>query len=130
MKILIAGHGELPEALLSSARMIGGALPDVTSIGLFPGETPQDFRGRLLSALQESCPEVVLTDLAGGTPDNVANLSLKGGQVPTVRWIIAGVSLPLLLEFALSSSAAEADPDAIIQDTGAVIRYTNPEPLD
>lgn len=124
MKILIAGHGELPGALVGSARMIGGELPDVESVGLFPGDTPQSLRDRVLELLADFPAELILTDLAGGTPDNVANLIAKTGHIPSIRFIVAGVSLPLLLEFALSGAvASEADLDEIISESGATVRF-------
>ncbi|GAA3727557.1 hypothetical protein GCM10022239_00490 [Leifsonia bigeumensis] len=111
--------------------MIGGELPDVASLGLFPGETPQELRDRMLQLLADSAADLILTDLAGGTPDNVANLIAKAGQLGSVRWIVAGASLPLLLEFALSATPVDGvDPAELIAETGAVIRYTNPGPLD
>ena len=124
MRILIAGHGDLPEALLSSARMIGGELPDVASLGLFPGETPQGFRDRMLQQLAETPADLILTDLVGGTPDNVAGLLAKAGQLGDVRWILAGASLPLLLELALSVTPVdELDPEELIAETGAAVRH-------
>ncbi|MBX3067362.1 MAG: PTS sugar transporter subunit IIA [Microbacteriaceae bacterium] len=123
MEILIAGHGELPEALLSSARMIGGELSQVSAMGLFPGETPQDFRARMLERLSERPVELILTDLAGGTPDNVANLVVKSGAHESVRWIIAGASLPLLLEIALMPEGVEFDSEVALEETVAQIRY-------
>lgn len=131
MRILVAGHGELPEALVSSARMIGGELPDVAAVGLFPGETPQGFRDLMLQQLAQAPVDLILTDLAGGTPDNVANLIAKAGQLRSVRWIVAGASLPLLLELALSVAPFdELDPWELIAETGATVRHTNPDPLD
>lgn len=125
MKILIAGHGELPEALLGSARMIGGELANVTSLGLFPGDTPQSLRERMVLRLEESPVDVILTDLAGGTPDNVANLVVKNGAFPSVRYIIAGVSLPMLLELALSPSSIDVtDAATVIEDSAAEVRFT------
>ncbi len=124
MRILVAGHGDLPAALISSARMIGGELPDLAPLGLFPGETPQDFRDRMLQALAESPADLILTDLAGGTPDNIANLLAKADKLGSVSWIVAGASLPLLLEFALSSEPIESiDPEALIAETGAALRH-------
>ncbi|MBB5633343.1 PTS system mannose-specific IIA component [Cryobacterium mesophilum] len=127
MKILVAGHGALPEALVSSARMIGGELPGVASIGLFPGDTPQDLRDRMLQLLADFPADLILTDLAGGTPDNVASLVAKGGQVASIRLIVAGASLPLLLEFALSGTGIEElDSDDVISETGAIVRFRAP----
>ena len=127
MRILVAGHGDLPEALVSSARMIGGELPDISSLGLFPGEGPQDFRDRMLQALSDSPADLILTDLAGGTPDNVANLLARTGQLGSARWVVAGASLPLLLEFALSIEPLEGlDPALLIAETGATLRHPTP----
>lgn len=124
MKILIAGHGELPEALVASARMIGGELADVQSIALFPGDTPQDFRDRMVALLKDFPAELILTDLPGGTPDNVANLIAKSGAAPSIRLIIAGASLPLLLEFALSGgSADDLDAGEVISESRAIVRF-------
>lgn len=124
MKILVAGHGGLPEALVNSARMIGGTLADVDSIGLYPGDTPQQFREHMLKRLADFPAELVLSDLAGGTPDNVASLIAKGGHAPSVRLIVAGASLPLLLEFALSGTAIDdLDSGDVISETGAIVRF-------
>ena len=124
MKILVAGHGGLPEALVDSARMIGGELAEVDSICLHPGDTPQGLRDRMLQVLAEFPAELILTDLAGGTPDNVANLIAKAGQAPSVRLIVAGASLPLLLEIALSGvEVSELNPDDLISESGAVVRF-------
>jgi mannose PTS system EIIA component len=124
MKILVAGHGGLPEALVDSARMIAGELTQVDSIGLHPGDTPQGMRDRMLTLLDEFPADLILTDLPGGTPDNVANLIAKAGQTPSLRLIIAGASLPLLLEIALSGSEVDdIDPDVVISESGAVVRF-------
>jgi len=124
MKILIAGHGGLPDALLASARMIGGELTEVDAICLHPGDTPQILRDRMIEKLEEFPAELILTDLAGGTPDNVANLVMKAGKGPSVQLIVAGVSLPLLLEFALSGvQLEELNLEEAIADSAAVIRF-------
>lgn len=126
MKILIAGHGELPEALTGSARMIGGELPDVAFIGLSPGDTPQVLRDRMLDILNDFPAELILTDLAGGTPDNVANLIAKSGKIPSLQLIVAGVSLPLLLEFALSGADTDdLNLDEVISESSAVVRFAS-----
>lgn len=124
MKVLVAGHGGLPEALVDSARMIGGELADVDSLCLHPGDSPQDLRDRMLELLEQFPAELILTDLAGGTPDNVANLIAKAGKAPSIRLIVAGASLPLLLEFALSGAeVGEIKPEDFITESGAVVRF-------
>lgn len=129
MKILVAGHGGLPEALIESARMIGGELANVRSLCFHPGDTPQDLRTRMVDLLKEFPASLILTDLAGGTPDNVANVIVKAGQAESVELIIAGVSLPLLLEFVLSGGAlGELNFEELIGETSAMVRFRNEQP--
>ncbi|CAB5110221.1 MAG: PTS mannose transporter subunit IIAB [Actinobacteria bacterium] len=98
-QILVVGHGDFPDALLSSARLICGPLSSVSSLGLKPDESPDSFRERVLAAFEIQAPQLVITDLVGGTPDNV--ISVLGRQFPSI-WVLAGVSLPLLIELAMS----------------------------
>lgn len=118
--ILLVGHGDLPAALLSSARMIGGALPGVRALGLQPGETPESFRDRVAEALDADDVEVVLSDLAGGTPDNVVGVLAR--TRPGLR-VIAGASLPLLLELAIGTPELDNDSlDRVIERAGPLLR--------
>ena len=58
---------------------------------------------------------IVLTDLFGGTPNNVAAYLQNKYQFP----LISGVNLPILLNLILSRDAAEVDIDSIVSDTVA-----------
>jgi mannose/fructose-specific phosphotransferase system component IIA len=97
-QILVVGHGDFPEALLASARLICGSLSHVSTLGLQPEESPSAFRERVLVVYETQAPHLIITDLVGGTPDNVIGLLSK--QFPS-KWILAGVSLPLLIELAM-----------------------------
>lgn len=98
-QILVVGHGDFPDALLQSARLICGSLSHVCTLGLQPDESPGAFRERVLVAYESQAPHLVITDLVGGTPDNV--ISVLARQFPS-KWVLAGVSLPLLIELAMS----------------------------
>lgn len=107
MRIVVVGHGELPEALLSAARMIGGELPDVDAVGLSPQLSPEGYRPLLAAALDRTNgPVLVLSDLRGGTPDNVARL-LAGRRPNTV--VVSNASLAMLLELALGAQRFDLD---------------------
>lgn len=109
-RILVVGHGDLPEALVASARMIAGALPAVAALGLAPGESPTTYAQRMREALAGDDAVLVLTDLRGGTPDNVAN-AVARRRAGTV--VVANCSLPLLIEFALGGmDTADTDEHA------------------
>lgn len=113
--VLVAGHGPLPEALVSSARMVGGDLSAVRWISLMPNDTPLVFAARLREELAIHRPDVILSDLAGGTPHNTARLVLREWEgIP----LVSAASLGLLLELALA--------DAVPEDLGTICSATNP----
>jgi PTS system mannose-specific IIA component len=93
--VLIASHGSLALAMVEASRMICGDHSGVTAIGLQPDESPEAFEDRLGAAINAHRPTLVLTDLYGGTPHNVAcalarrNLAMR---------CVAGVNLGLLIE--------------------------------
>jgi len=96
--VVIVGHGPLPEALKASAEMIAGDLPNVETVGLNAGEEPTHYRDRVLQALGENSDVLILSDLRGGTPDNVAAAIARRREK---TWVVNGASLALVLEAAM-----------------------------
>lgn len=101
-RIVIAGHGPFPAALLATAEMICGRIPDVAAVGLQPGETPDHYTEELRTAIgRDSARRVlVLTDLLGGTPYNVA--TAIGRRSPRLV-CLAGTNLAMVVEAALAT---------------------------
>ena len=97
-RIVVVGHGPLPDALLASARLIAGELPGVSALGLLPAESPSAYGERLAAELAGTDSVLVLSDLRGGTPDNVACVLAR--RRPST-WVVSNTSLPLLIECAL-----------------------------
>ncbi len=94
-RILVASHGDLARALVSSAQLICGRSADVGTIGLHPDESPESFGERLRTEIGGDPRSVlVLTDLYGGTPHNVAAVVTRGARA----FCISGVNLGLLIE--------------------------------
>lgn len=118
-RILVVGHGDLPEAMVASARMIAGALPAIAALGLRPGESPTTYGERMREALAGDDPVLVLTDLRGGTPDNVAGVIAR--RRPGT-YVVANCSLPLLIELALGGMDAAA-VDEVAELTRATSSY-------
>jgi mannose/fructose-specific phosphotransferase system component IIA len=107
-RIVVVAHGDLAAALLSSAEMICGPIEDSRAVGLMPDHTPEVFAALLRDALG-SGPCLVLADLGGGTPGNVALLVSRDRADVTV---VAGVTLGMLIEAATSVTALD---DATIE---------------
>jgi mannose/fructose/sorbose-specific phosphotransferase system IIA component len=109
-RIVIAGHGTLPAALLATTEMICGDVPDLAAAGLAASETPDHYAEELRAAIgRDHRPVLVLCDLLGGTPFNVA--SAIGRRSPRVV-CIAGVNLAMAVEAALADGNLD---DALVE---------------
>jgi mannose/fructose-specific phosphotransferase system component IIA len=111
-RIVIAGHGTLPAALLASAELICGPIADIAAVGLQPTDTPDRYAEGLRTAIGrdhglDHDPHragrarrvLVLCDLLGGTPFNVASAIAR--RSPRVV-CISGVNLAVAVEAALT----------------------------
>ncbi len=94
--IVIVAHGDLGEALVRAAEMIMGPQADLFAVSLWPEESPAALEEKLLATLRQAGPRpaLVLVDLLGGTPFNVAARHLPEGHIACVT----GVNLPMLLD--------------------------------
>jgi len=95
--VLVISHGAIGETLLSSAEAILGAKQArVATLGVSRSDDPDKVlvRARQLAAqLDDGTGLLVLTDMYGATPCNVASRLLADGRVEGV----SGVSLPMLV---------------------------------
>ncbi|MGH8629660.1 MAG: PTS sugar transporter subunit IIA [Burkholderiales bacterium] len=106
--IVIASHGSLARALLSSAAMIVGAQEGVTAVCLEAQDNLETFQAALSRAIDQAdqgAGVVVLLDLFGGTPGNATLLCMRECEFPAV----SGVNLPMLLEVLLSRRASSPE---------------------
>ena len=113
--IFIINHGEFGKALIESAELIAGPLDDIYAFSLKKGMSLEDLIELVEDKLKTEKNVIILTDLFGGTPNNVAVYLQNKYQFP----LISGVNLPILLNLVLSRDAAEVDIDSIVSDTVA-----------
>jgi|HubBroStandDraft_3_1064219.scaffolds.fasta_scaffold05482_5 PTS system mannose-specific IIA component len=96
---LILTHGGTAHELLKAAQKIAGPLVQIEAISLDWDERPDQARNRVLDAidrLDTGQGVLVLTDMFGSTPSNVAVSCANRGRVE----ILSGVNLPMLLRLA------------------------------
>ena len=106
-RIVVAAHGDLATGLVSAAQLICGQIDDLAAVGLEPADSPESFAERLGAAAPDTeRPLLLLTDLVGGTPHNVA-FALARRRPSAV--LISGVNLAVLMEAATSTDALGAD---------------------
>lgn len=95
--VLVISHGAIGETLLSSAEQILGAKQaQSAALGVSRSDDPDKVLEKaraLLARLDEGAGVLVLTDMFGATPCNVAARLLADGRVEGV----SGVSLPMLV---------------------------------
>lgn len=100
MSTLIVTHGNLAQEFLEAARTITGRpLEDMRALALDWGAEREEIHRILEGTLAEmDNPEgvLILTDLYGGTPCNVALQLLRPHRVE----VVAGVNLPMVLRLA------------------------------
>jgi PTS system ascorbate-specific IIA component len=95
--ILIVAHGAFGEALIHCASHVLGKRPlAVAQLGVTVHDDPDALLPQaqaLLASLDRGDGVLVLTDMLGATPSNIATRLLQPGRVEGV----AGVSLPMLI---------------------------------
>jgi len=95
--ILIIAHGTLGESLIHSASHVMGGRPEqLMQIGVGMHDDPQVVLPqaiKLLGVLDEGSGVLVLSDVYGATPSNIACKLLIPGRIEGA----AGVNLPMLV---------------------------------
>jgi PTS system N-acetylgalactosamine-specific IIA component len=106
-RIVIGGHGTLPAALLATAELICGPLADITAVSLDPDVSPDGYADALRAAIgQDGRRVLVLCDLLGGTPFNVASAIAR--RSPRIV-CLSGANLGMTVEAALAHGGLDDD---------------------
>ena len=124
--IIIASHGEFADGIKQSGSMIFGEQANVESVTFMPSEGPDDLQRKLREAVDriESEEILFLVDLWGGSPFNQANILFE--EAPETRAIVAGLSLPMLIEsYAVASlwKRLTISPKPLFQRPKTVSRF-------
>jgi mannose PTS system EIIA component len=95
--IIIVTHVMLGDALLACAQHImGREMPNLGHLAVSKADDPDEVVARaqrMIESLDDGSGVLLLTDIFGGTPSNVANRLIQPGRVEAV----AGVNLPMLV---------------------------------
>ena len=98
--VVVVTHGQLATELVNAAEMIVGDLPQFTAVSIGWHDDTQDAREEIAQAIARVGAQaqgvLILTDMFGGTPANLAMTFLAGNQVE----VITGVNLPMLIKIA------------------------------
>ena len=97
--VVVVTHGQLATELVNSTEMIVGDLPRFTAVSIGWHEDTQDARAEIEQAIarvDQGKGVLILTDMFGGTPSNLAMTFLGENKVE----VITGVNLPMLIKLA------------------------------
>jgi mannose PTS system EIIA component len=103
---LILTHGGLARELLQAANVIAGRLVGFEALSLDWSEGFDEARAKVSMALErldEGQGVLILTDMYGGTPCNIAMTFFKEGCVE----VLTGVNLPMVLRLACQTGSEE-----------------------
>ena len=96
--ILIVTHGSFGKELLRSVEMIMGEQKDVVALGLNLADDVESLRTDVKKIVDENQranrETIVIADLFGGSPSNVALSLLKDYDVR----VMVGINMPMLME--------------------------------
>ena len=121
--MVLVTHGRLASELVAALEHVVGAQRNVASVCIGPEDDMELRRKEILdqvAKVDDGSGVVVLTDMFGGTPSNLAISIMDKAKVE----IIAGVNLPMLIKLAsvrLTQDLAHAVDSA--QDAGR--KYIN-----
>lgn len=105
---VVVTHGRLAIELVSAAEIIVGQIQHIiaASIG-WNDEVEQGFHEieRAIKKVNQGQGVLILTDMFGGTPTNVAMTFSKPGEVE----IITGVNLPMIIKMASQQKGETLD---------------------
>ncbi len=96
--MVVATHGQLAEELVRTAALIVGPLERCEGVSITAGSSMEEARKRLGDAIQRvdaGQGVLILTDMFGGTPANLA-LTFLDDEIE----VVTGVNLPMLLKLA------------------------------
>ena len=97
--MILVTHGRLAEHFIDAMEHVVGKQDGVATICIGPNDDMEQRRADIADAIREvddGQGAIILTDLFGGTPSNLAISLLATGHVE----VIAGINLPMLIRLA------------------------------
>ncbi len=120
--IVLVGHGNLPKEMLAVMEHVVGHQEGVEAVCIAVSDDMEQKRHEILektSAVDTGDGVVVVTDMFGGTPSNLAISIMEERNIE----VISGMNVPLLVKLVRERSESMADAVVAAQEAGR--RYIN-----
>ncbi len=116
--LVLVTHGQLAKQFVEAMEHVVGPQAQVISISIGPDDDMERRRNDILEAVdavEQGDGVILLTDMFGGTPSNLAISIMDKAKVE----VIAGINLPMLIKLAsVRDSVSLADAVEQAQDSG------------
>ena len=121
--MVLVTHGRLALEFRAALEHVVGPQSQIETITIGPDDDMDQRRRDIVDAVNRvdtGDGVVVLTDMFGGTPSNLALSVMNGGKTE----VVAGINLPMLIK--LASCRQDCDLDqAVVQAQDAGRKYIN-----
>ena len=100
---VIVTHGHLAGELLAAAEMIIGPISFITAVSIGwhdDVDVARDEVQRAITRVSQGAGVLLLTDMFGGTPTNIASMFLDDKDID----VVTGVNLPMVIKLASQTS--------------------------
>lgn len=97
--MVLVTHGNLAEEFVHAMEHVVGDQPNVATVCIGPNDDMERRRSEIadkIAAVDAGEGVIILTDLFGGTPSNLAISLMQAGKIE----VIAGINLPMLIRLA------------------------------
>lgn len=121
--LVLVTHGELAQHFVQAMEHVVGPQEAVRAISIGPDDDMEQRRTDILKSVgevEQGDGVIVLTDMFGGTPSNLAISILDKAKVE----VIAGINLPMLIKLAGNRSDVKLE-DAVEAAQDAGRKYIN-----
>ena len=99
---VIVTHGHLAGELLAAAEMIIGPISHITAVSIGwhdDVDAARDEVQRAITRVSQGAGVLLMTDMFGGTPTNIASMFLEEGKLE----VITGINLPMVIKLGSQS---------------------------
>src|SRR5919206_1981101 len=115
---VIVSHGQVATELLSAAETIIGSFKHITAVSIGWHDDVEAAKNEIRRAVErvnEGGGVLMMTDMFGGTPTNIASMFLQQGEVE----VVTGVNLPMVIKLASQAAGATLEEAArLVRDQG------------
>jgi mannose PTS system EIIA component len=119
--MVLVTHGDLAKEFRAALEHVVGAQKQIATVSVGPEDDMEQRRKEILAAVKNvdsGVGVVILTDMFGGTPSNLAISVMNGGHVE----VVAGINLPMLIKLASIRDALSLE-QAVLQAQDAGRKY-------